>query len=160
MVLINKGPTTAVVQCVLVEDGGEALSFLGFKYRGERSAEELFVAAELEEEGVFRARLTDLNLSTSSAVRAYAANAVGEVYTGEVKFITDNAIYISEPGTLSEVIGERLKYELTEISISGKLNGSDFRLLRDMLGRGVDGEETAGKLNRLYLTDVQVVEGE
>ncbi|MFR4037366.1 MAG: hypothetical protein ACLTZT_06000 [Butyricimonas faecalis] len=54
---------------------------------------------------------------------------------GEVKFITDNAIYISEPGTLSEVIGERLKYELTEISISGKLNGSDFRLLRDMLGR-------------------------
>ena len=28
-----------------------------------------------------------------------------------------------------------------------------------MLGRGVDGEETAGKLNRLYLTDVQVVEG-
>ena len=159
MVLINKGPTTAVVQCVLVEDGGEALSFLGFKYRGERLAEELFVAAELEEEGVFRARLTDLNLSTSYAVRAYAANAVGEVYTGEVKFVTDNAIYISEPGTLSEVIGERLKYELTEISISGKLNGSDFRLLRDMLGRGVDGEETPGKLSRLYLTDVQVVEG-
>jgi len=159
MVLINKGPTTAVVQCVLVENGGEALSFLGFKYREETSAEELFVAAESGEKGVFRARLTDLNLSTSYVVRAYAANAVGEIYTSEVKFITDNAIYVSEPGTLSEVISERQKYQLTEISISGRLNGSDFRLLRDMLGRGVEGEVTPGVLSRLYLTDVQVVEG-
>ena len=159
MVLINKGPTTAVVQCVLVENGGEALSFLGFKYREETSAEELFVAAEPGEGGVFRARLIDLNLSTPYVVRAYAANAVGEIYTEEVKFITDNAIYVSEPGTLSEVISERQKYQLTEISISGRLNGSDFRLLRDMLGRGVEGEETPGKLSRLYLTDVQVVEG-
>ena len=103
--------------------------------------------------------MTDLNLSTSYVVRAYAANAVGEIYTSEVKFITDNAIYVSEPGTLSEVISERQKYQLTEISISGRLNGSDFRLLRDMLGRGVEGEVTPGVLSRLYLTDVQVVEG-
>ena len=119
----------------------------------------MFVAAESGEKGVFRARLTDLNLSTSYVVRAYAANAVGEIYTSEVKFITDNAIYVSEPGTLSEVISERQKYQLTEISISGRLNGSDFRLLRDMLGRGVEGEVTPGVLSRLYLTDVQVVEG-
>ena len=53
MVLINKGPTTAVVQCVLVENGGEALSFLGFKYREETSAEELFVALQSREKRAF-----------------------------------------------------------------------------------------------------------
>jgi len=159
MFLVNKGPTTAVVECVLVESGGEALSLLGFKYRDESSVEELFVAAEPGTGGVFRARLTDLNLTTSYVVRAFAANPVGKVYTEEVKFITDNAIYVSEPGTLSQVIGERLKYQLTEMSVSGRLNGSDFRLLRDMLGRGVEGEETDGVLCKLYLNDVQVVEG-
>ncbi|WP_018336238.1 leucine-rich repeat protein [Butyricimonas synergistica] len=157
--LINKGPTTATVVCTLVENGGEALTFLGFKYRGADATEELFMLAEPGEQGVFRGRLTDLNLATSYVVRAYAANSVGEIYTDEVVFTTDDAIYISEPGTLSEVIGEGLKYQLSQISVSGKLNGSDFRLLRDMLGQGVEGENTPGMLSELYLTDARIVEG-
>ena len=115
--------------------------------------------AEPGEPGVFWGRLTDLNLATSYVVRAYAANSVGEIYTDEVVFTTDDAIYISEPGTLSEVIGEGLKYQLSQISVSGKLNGSDFRLLRDMLGQGVEGENTPGMLSELYLTDARIVEG-
>lgn len=157
--LINKGPFSAVVECMLTDNGGETPTALGFKYRTATGGKEQFITAELTGNGNFKAKLPDLDMETDYQVQAYAANSVGEVYSNNIGFTTDNAIYTSEAGALAEIIGEKQKYRLSQISIAGKLNGSDLRLIRDMMGRDVNGGETPGRLYDLSLLDAYIVKG-
>lgn len=157
--LVSKGPTTAVLRGKLLDDGGVDLTFSGFKYQAEGSGEVVFVPVEMEEDSTMRVRLTGLSLSTNYQVWACAANTGGESFSDTINFFTDYALYVTEAGTLPEVIGEDEKYELTEVSVAGVLNGTDFRFLREMLGRGVEGERTPGKLEVLNLTDVSILPG-
>lgn len=158
-VLVSKGPTSAVVRGKLLDDGGVDLTYSGFKYQEEGSNEVTFVPAEVTGDSTMRVRLTGLTLSTRYRVWACAANTGGETVADTVHFFTDYALSITEAGTLSEVIGEDEKYTLTEISVTGELNGTDIRFLREMLGRDVEGKETPGKLQILDLSDAAIVAG-
>ena len=68
-------------------------------------------------------------------------------------------IYVKTPGTLSTLISESKKYQLTKLKLTGKLNGSDIRFVREMLGRDKDGNVTPGKLAILDLSEADIVEG-
>ena len=76
-----------------------------------------------------------------------------------VNFTTGEAIYITQPGTLEEIIGEQEKYDLDSISVAGTLNGSDIRFLREMFGQDVEGGETPGNLRKLDISGVSIVAG-
>ena len=43
-------------------------------------------------------------------------------------------VSLDKAGTLSKKISSAEKYEITNLKISGPLNGTDFILLRDMAG--------------------------
>lgn len=45
------------------------------------------------------------------------------------------------------------------MKIIGEINGSDWRLIRDMAGSSVNGYETNGKLSVLDLSEAKIVEG-
>lgn len=47
---------------------------------------------------------------------------------------TSREIHLTEPGTLSNFISNDEKYEITELILSGPVNGADMRLIRDMAG--------------------------
>lgn len=73
---------------------------------------------------------------------------------GEMKSVT-----LTEAGTLSEMISESEMYEITELAVSGPINGTDVRMIRDMVGRGQYGSATDGKVSVLDLSNARIVAG-
>ena len=72
---------------------------------------------------------------------------------------TKRTIHVAKAGTLSNLISESEKYTIEDLTLTGELNGADFRLLRDMAGCNYLGEETAGKLTVLDFSDAKIVAG-
>ena len=68
-------------------------------------------------------------------------------------------IHLAKAGTLPDMISEDEKYYIEELTLTGELNGTDFRLLRDMAGNNHLGERTNGKLEKLDISNVQIVSG-
>ena len=84
---------------------------------------------------------------------------------------TSRTIHVATAGTLSDYISEDEKYQIEELTLSGELNGTDIRFIRNM--SGIDYEErymdvsdpygdinTAGKLKTLDISNVKIVGGE
>ena len=68
-------------------------------------------------------------------------------------------IHVETAGTLAEQISEDDRYAIEELTVTGELNGTDFRLLRDMTGNTWQGELTEGRLSKLDLSGATIVEG-
>ena len=62
-------------------------------------------------------------------------------------------------GTLPTLISETEKYTIEELTITGNLNGTDFRLIRDMAGHNYQGMPTNGKLKKLDIAGAKIVAG-
>lgn len=68
-------------------------------------------------------------------------------------------IHVETAGTLPEYISESEKYTIEKLTLTGKLNGTDFRLLRDMAGCNYLGDDTNGKLTVLDISGAKIVAG-
>ena len=62
-------------------------------------------------------------------------------------------------GTLSTLISDGEKYSIDELTLTGELNGSDLRLVREMVGCDYLGCQTSGKVTKLDLSGVRIVAG-
>lgn len=69
------------------------------------------------------------------------------------------SIHVATAGTLAEQISEGEKYTIEQLTVTGELNGTDFRLLRDMAGNDWQGSLTEGKLRTLDLSGANIIEG-
>ena len=72
---------------------------------------------------------------------------------------SSRTIHMTEAGTLGTFISDDDKYTITELTVSGPLNGSDLRLIRDMAGSDPYRKSTNGKLEKLDLRDALFVRG-
>lgn len=72
---------------------------------------------------------------------------------------TKRTIHVATAGTLPNLISESEKYTIEELTLTGELNGTDFRLLRDMAGCNYLGERTEGKLSVLDMSGAKIVAG-
>ena len=68
-------------------------------------------------------------------------------------------INVEEAGTLSSYISDDEKYSITSLKISGELNGTDIRFIREMIGRDINGEATEGVLSILDIHKASIVSG-
>lgn len=69
-------------------------------------------------------------------------------------------LHVDTAGTLPKLIGEESKYTITDLTLSGKLNGTDILFLREMAGAGLTQDvNTPGVLRKLDLTNARIVEG-
>lgn len=65
----------------------------------------------------------------------------------------------TEAGKLATHIPEAKKYKITELKVTGEINGTDILLLRQMAGKGLkEDDQTEGKLTSLDLSEVRIVE--
>ena len=65
----------------------------------------------------------------------------------------------TEAGKLATHIPEAKKYQITELKVTGEINGTDILLLRQMAGKGLqESDKTEGKLTSLDLSEVRIVE--
>lgn len=63
---------------------------------------------------------------------------------------------VQKAGTLSQLISEADMYKITNLRITGELNGSDILLIRKMAGADA---ASAGKLSVLDITDAEICSG-
>ena len=78
----------------------------------------------------------------------------------EVKAIEPpKTINVETAGTLSTLISDAEKYTIEELTITGELNGTDFRLIREMAGNDYLGQPTNGMLKKLDISGANIVEG-
>ena len=68
-------------------------------------------------------------------------------------------VKLDEAGTLPDKIVSAKKYKLTNIKIVGEINGTDLCFIREMAGKDVYGNGTAGKLAILDLSEAKIVKG-
>lgn len=69
------------------------------------------------------------------------------------------SINVTTAGTLSSKIAESKKYQIKSLTVTGNLNGTDIRYLREMAGRDVNGTKTNGILEKLDLSRATIVSG-
>lgn len=77
----------------------------------------------------------------------------------EAEFAHKKTVYLSTEGTLSDYITDDEKYSITQLTISGRLNGTDIKFIREMIGRDVNGDVTDGKLSVLDIANCTIVHG-
>lgn len=68
-------------------------------------------------------------------------------------------VKVETAGTLSTIITEGAKYKITDLTITGELNGDDIRYLREMAGADFRGNTTQGQLSAIDLSNATIVEG-
>ena len=68
-------------------------------------------------------------------------------------------VHVAEAGTLVTLVSDEEKYNIEDLTVTGEINGTDLRLIRDMAGNNYKGELTEGKLSRLDLSGATIVEG-
>lgn len=66
---------------------------------------------------------------------------------------------VATAGTLSTLISDAEKYTVSELTVSGSLNGDDVLFLREMAGRDIASNPTEGTLQKLDLSDANIVYG-
>ena len=156
--VLNQGPISITLQYEVTDDGGEPLTATGVYCRTDGGEERDYPCPNTQGK-VFQVRIGSLQMQTDYTVTAYARNAVGETRSRPLAFRTEQAITLTTPGTLPEIVGEEGKHAFETMRIAGPLNGTDLRFLRDMMGRDTEGRETEGKLALLDLTDATIHAG-
>ena len=68
-------------------------------------------------------------------------------------------IKLEEAGTLPNKIGNSRKYKITNLKLVGEINGTDWKMIREMAGRDYWGDKTDGNLSVLDLSEAKIVEG-
>lgn len=68
-------------------------------------------------------------------------------------------VKVETAGSLSSLISEDEKFTITDLTLSGQLNGDDLRYLREMVGNDVNGKSTHGSVKILDLSEANIVAG-
>lgn len=66
-------------------------------------------------------------------------------------------VKVEKPGELSKQISPSEKFSITNLTVSGGINGADILCLREMAGRNIEGKPTTGKLSTLDLSGAKIV---
>lgn len=71
----------------------------------------------------------------------------------------NRTVNVKTAGSLQDIISEDEMYKITELKVSGVLNGTDILMLRKMAGSGEKGQITGGMLSHLDMSDAKIVSG-
>ena len=161
------------VKSTIVDAGLGEVTKVGFCYSSESKnpttdhlvVEEIHGSPESE---YFAAIIEGLKPETTYYIRAYAINEKGTGYSETFVYATpeptliegnEGDVYVAEAGGLNEFVDDTNKYNIIKLKISGYLNGDDIRLIREMAGRDVNGNETPGRLVDLDISEATIVAG-
>jgi hypothetical protein len=69
------------------------------------------------------------------------------------------SVRVETAGTISTLITAEEKYQITNLTVTGDLNGTDIRFIREMAGSDVNDKQTSGTLSELDLSGANIVSG-
>ena len=68
-------------------------------------------------------------------------------------------LHVATAGTLPDKIAPSRRPLITNLKLTGQLNGTDLRLIREMAGADVNGNPTQGALETIDLSEAEIVSG-
>lgn len=136
------------------------------------SAEGEIINVKVEANTEYNVEIKDADwiTKTSNTQFAISENHTGFERIAEIKFVDlysdltvllkviqpelpcEKVVHVTEAGTLEQLLGDKYS-EISSLKISGKLNGTDIVLLREMMTK------SSGNLLRLDIADASIVEG-
>lgn len=155
---LSSGPTGVILSFEVTDDGGTRLTDAGCEIFcvPTGATTRVYLAPGNLSEGKQRITVTGLLTETQYKLIPFASNNIGETKGEALDFTTRNSIMLEEAGSLASVFGNSVAIDLETISITGDMNGDDFRFLRAVLGAPFQGEEN-GNDNGLKTVDLSGV---
>lgn len=158
---LSTGPLGIIVEFDISDDGGEAISEAGCEVRPIGQSESRRVHVERPEERNLRLNINGLIPGTTYTITPFASNSIGEAHGEPLQYTTQSSIVLQQPGVLASLLESEANLELQVLTISGFMNGDDFRTLRAILGVpvAVEGHYSGITATDIDLTDVTITEG-
>ena len=145
------------LESVRILDGVKSIE--GFAFLGCSALTSVTVEAETPltiTEGVFSNKA---NATLYVPVGSKTAYEAADYWKEFKEIIEVKTVHVETAGTLSEKITEEEKLTIKYLTITGNLNGTDFRLIREMAGNDYQGKPTNGSLKILDLSGANIVAG-
>lgn len=144
---LAQGPTGIIVSYAVTDDGGDAILSTGCKVTNVATGRQTTYHADMENVGTeMEIAIYGLERQTSYELVPFAINPLGESTGASLSFTTGNSILLGEGGNLKKIMQSDNALYPT-LSFSGKMQGDDFRYLREI------------NVEQLNLADVIIVEG-
>lgn len=149
--VVSMGPTAIIVKFDILSDGGDHVTESGCHIGRVDDALAMKVKSEdncLDDSSKY-IFISSLETLTEYVLYPYAVNSVGETVGEAFHFTTTDAIVLNRAGDLEKILSGASLEDGT-LTISGLLNGDDFKYLRRLLSSSV---------RNLDIADVSIVEG-
>lgn len=160
---LSTGPLGIIVKFSILEDGGESILEAGcnISKAGSSDAWKIYLPKDNLLMGEWQVSISGLKPLTKYTITPFASNSTGMGYGAPLEYTTKSSIVLMQPGDLTDLFKEDTDIDLDVLTISGPMNGSDFRTLRTILGAPQEmGENIYNvKANSIDLTDVVITEG-
>lgn len=160
--VLSSGPTCVMVAFDITSDGGDPITEAGCEIYDVLSGNSRRVTLPNDQlcEGSHSVILNSLTPLAEHRIVAFAANRNGLTKGEPLSFTTGSSIILGEAGILDLMVG-KLDMEKDKISISGLMDGSDFRYLRSLLGalQSNSGDVVGCKIENVDVSDVRIVKG-
>lgn len=159
---LSAGPVGLIVRFNIEDDGGEPITDAGCYVKNALTGENSIYHITKEELriGSIDLYIGGLSMNSTYLITPFATNIVGEAIGEAYEFVTDETFNLREPGTLHTLL-EGAELSLTDIKISGEMNGDDFGFLRALLGASSNpfGKLFNSKITSVDIANVKIVEG-
>lgn len=163
LMALSTGPVGIIVSFDITDDGGEPIVEAGCEVRNNLTHEtsRIYLPSEALVMGNHRLNIGGLSLETSYTFTPFASNTAGESQSEPLDYTTRNSIILDAPGALPKLFEGSKSVTLQSLTVTGDMNGDDFRFLRLLLGAPLLPGVTAVKseVTEVDLTDANIVEG-
>ena len=160
---LSTGPVGIIVSFDITDDGGEPLLEAGCEVTDNSTSTttRLYLPDENLSTGSHRMYIGSLDIETNYTFTPFASNPLGESKGISIDFTTRNSIMLTEAGSLPHLFEGTASIELEQLTISGYMNGDDFKFLRLLLGAPLlpDEHYIESKVSKIDLSDADIVEG-
>lgn len=158
--ILGQGPTSLIIGFYVSEDGGEPLLEGGCTLKGAHTEGEqrLSSSSTLAVGSLIKVYARNLTPTETYTITPFARNKVGETSGEPITVTLGNTIILDEPGSLPDLLDDRLT-TMKGITVSGPMNGTDFRALRSLAGRDYEGHATATQIEEIDMTDATITSG-
>lgn len=155
---LSTGPLAIIVRFIIIDDGGEVLTEAGCEVKEEGSSEgrRIFLSHQETSSGERMLNITGLTPSTTYSITPFASNSIGEAYGEPLEYTTGNSFVLEQAGMLDQLLPPDTNLE--KLTISGPMNGYDFRLIRTILGES-EARNSATTPVDLNLSDAVITAG-
>lgn len=161
-VALSTGPLGIIVEFEIISDGGEPIAEAGCEVtqvNAGTTSRRIYLTSAGITPGSYRLNIGGLQPMITYSITPFASNSIGEKKGETLEYTTSNSIVLTEAGTLAAVFEGSTKVEIPHLTVSGPLNGDDFRFLRSLLGAPYSDSAIESDVKGVDLTDAHIVNG-